>query len=397
MNPKQSYGRYQVIEEIGRGAMGVVYKAHDPRLKRTVALKVLRSDRIISNEYVMRFKQEARAIGQLSHPNIVNVFDQGEDQETLFMTMELVDGKSLRKVINERRLTHQDTIEIGVQVAEALAYAHDNGVIHRDIKPSNIIMLPDGQIKITDFGIARIEDPDATRRTQYGQILGTPSYMSPEQVAGEPLDKRSDLFSLGVILYEIVTGKKPFKGHNLASVSHAIIYDKPLSPNHVDSSIAPPLSNLIMKSLAKHPDQRIQTGQVMALELKNCLHRRTSDRGRRPAKQKGRQLKITAAATLLILSLLTLGAIYYHISQPPPQLSAKVKIDSHPSNAQVFIDGILKGSTPLTTDLYLGKHEVRISKPNYHNWEVQVNLDEEGDVPLFAELLSIEAEALNPD
>ena len=375
--------------------MGVVYKAYDPRLKRSVALKVLRSDRIVSHEYVRRFQSEARAIGQLSHPNIVNVFDQGEDHGTLFMAMELLDGKPLRKVISEKRLSHQDTIEIGVQVAEALAYAHNSGVIHRDIKPSNIIMLPGGQIKITDFGIARIEDPDATRKTQVGQILGTPSYMSPEQVAGDPLDRRSDLFSLGVVLYEIVTGKKPFRGHNLTSVSHAITYDTPIAPNHLDATIAPPLSNLIMKSLVKNPDDRLQTGQEMAEGLKKCLHRRTSDLGRRLAPRKGRGFKIIATATALTMALIAAGAIYYKINQSSPKPSAVVKIDSHPSGAKVFIDGILKGDTPMHIDLNMGKHEVRISKPNYHHWEVQVNLDEEGEVPLFGELLPMNTGGLN--
>lgn len=392
MNSKKTYGRYQVVEKIGSGAMGVVYKAYDPHLKRTVALKVLRSDRVMSHEYIARFHDEALAIGQLSHPKIVNVFDQGEDHGTLFIIMELLGGRSLQDLINKRRVRRQDAIEIGVQVAEALDYAHKHGIIHRDIKPSNIIVLSDGKIKITDFGIAKIEDPEATRRTQFGQILGTPGYMSPEQFSSNPLDGRTDLFSLGVVLYEMVTGKKPFKASNLAALAHAISHDTPVPPDHLDSRIAPQLSGLIVKSLSKKPDERHQTGEEMALELKKCLHRRKSDVPQPVvSQQKGHKSVLIAIATVLIMVVFVSGMIYYNMNQTPEKPSVMVSIDSRPSEAQVFIDGILKGSTPMHIGLNKGRYEVRISKPHYHHWEVQVNLDEDGEVPLYGELMPVQS------
>ena len=263
MNSKKTYGRYQIVEKIGSGAMGVVYKAYDPRMKRFVALKVLRTDRVVSHEYIARFYAEAHAISQLSHPNIVIVFDQGEDHGTLFIIMELLNGRSLQDVINKQRIEHQTAIGIGVEVAKALDYAHkhEKRIIHRDIKPSNIIVLPDGKIKITDFGIAKIEDPEATRKTQDGQLLGTPGYMSPEQFTSDPLDGRTDLFSLGVVVYEMVTGQKPFKANNLAALAKAISNDTPVAPDQLDPSVEPRLSQLIMKSLAKKPDERFQDGR----------------------------------------------------------------------------------------------------------------------------------------
>jgi serine/threonine protein kinase len=196
-----NYGRYQIVSEVGKGSMGVVYKAHDPQIDRPLALKVLRPDRITSEEFVRRFLKEAQAIGRLSHANIVTVYDVGQDHGTIFIAMELLTGKTLKDAMAERKLTAQEIIHIGVQVAEALDYAHRKGIVHRDIKPSNIILTSDGPTKLTDFGIARIEDPAAHQQTQAGEILGTPVYMSPEQVMGRPVDGRSDLYSLGVILY----------------------------------------------------------------------------------------------------------------------------------------------------------------------------------------------------
>ena len=180
------FGRYQILDELGKGSMGIVYKAHDPQIDRPVALKVLRQDRI-NEEFIQRFLIEARAIGKLSHPNIVTVYDTGEDQGNLFIAMELLAGKSLKDVARSENLHLQKIAYIGAQVAEALNYAHQQGIIHRDIKPSNIILGSGSHVKITDFGIARIEDSSAPQQTQAGAILGTPVYMSPEQVMAKPV------------------------------------------------------------------------------------------------------------------------------------------------------------------------------------------------------------------
>jgi serine/threonine protein kinase len=387
MSLNTRYDRYQVIEELGSGAMGVVYKAFDPRLNRSVALKVMRPDRCLSNEFSRRFIDEAVAIGKLSHQNIVSVFDRGEDHDTLFMAMELLEGQSLNDVIKSGRLTHQDAIKIGVQVAEALGYAHKQGIVHRDIKPSNIIMLENKQVKITDFGIARIEDPEITRNTQMGQIMGTPSYMSPEQATGRPLDGRSDLFSLGVILYEVVTGKKPFTAKTCGATYAAIINHTPKAPHLLNKSVPRQFSQLIMKSIAKDISERFQNGQDLALSLKKCMHRRRSDRGvlkHLPIRLNSKHLFL--AAVLFLVLIVGIVAIIPQ-SQPPPKPSAKINVESEPSNASVFINGDWKGSTPIELDIAFGKYEIRLTKPDYYHWEAQVNLFQKGPVPIFGSLL----------
>ena len=268
------YVRYQIIEELGRGSMGVVYKAHDPQIDRLVALKVLRPDRVTSEDFVQRFLKEARAIGRLSHPNIVTVYDVGRDHGTIYIAMEFLRGKPLNEIIRERQSSLEEITGIVSQVAQALDYAHANGIVHRDIKPSNIIVNTDWQIKITDFGIAHIEDPSAAYQTQAGEILGTPVYMSPEQVIGQAVDGRSDLYSLGVILYEMSTRRRPFKGENLAAIFRAITQDTPIIPVKAEPTLPKAHSQLIMKSINKKPDERFQTGREMAEALQFCLKQR---------------------------------------------------------------------------------------------------------------------------
>ena len=191
------YGRYEIIKELGKGGMGVVYQAHDPQIDRPVALKVLREDRVVSEDFVSRFFKEAIFIGRLSHPNIVTVYDVGRDHGTIYIAMEYLQGQTFNEVIRSGRLSVEKIIDIALQVANALGYAHEKGIVHRDIKPSNIILTDEGNVKLTDFGIARAEDSNAAQQTQAGVILGTPFYMSPEQVMGKRVDGRSDLFSLG--------------------------------------------------------------------------------------------------------------------------------------------------------------------------------------------------------
>jgi serine/threonine protein kinase len=386
MNNITKYDRYQVIDELGRGSMGVVYKAFDPRLNRQLALKVMRPDRSISSEFSRRFIDEAVAIGKLSHQNIVSVYDRGEDHGTLFMAMELLEGQSLKAVIKSGQLTHQDAIRIGIQVAEALGYAHKRGIVHRDIKPSNIV-VKNKQVKITDFGIARIEDPEMTRNTQMGQIMGTPSYMSPEQTMGRSLDGRSDLFSLGVILYEAVTGKKPFTAKTCSATYAAILSHDPPAPHLLNKNVPRQFSQLIMKCIAKDIDERFQDGQELALALKKCLDRRRSDRGLLkllPLRVDYRHLAL-AAAVLAVLIVAVF--VMVNRSQPPPEQIAKLNVESEPSNASVFINGDWKGNTPIELDLAYGKYEIRLSKPDYYPWDAQLNLFEKGPVPISQSLL----------
>lgn len=252
--------------------MGVVYEAQDPTIDRIVALKVLRPDRITTETFVKRFLKEAKVIGRLSHPNIVTIHDVGEDQGTVYIAMEFLEGIPLADIIRDKRLEAAEVADIGIQIAETLEYAHLKGVIHRDIKPSNIIVQPDGRIKITDFGIAHIEDPSATVQTQAGEIMGTPAYMSPEQVQGQPIDGRTDIFSLGVILYEMSTGQRPFgKGKSMATIFNEIMQLTPEEPFKASPLIPQKLSDIIMKALAKEPESRFQSGNVMAKALRQSL------------------------------------------------------------------------------------------------------------------------------
>jgi serine/threonine-protein kinase len=268
-----NYGRYQIVKELGRGSMGMVYLARDPNIERMVAVKVLRQDRMGSDIFVKRFIKEAKVIGRLSHPHTVTIYDIGEENEDVYIAMEYVEGTPLSNIVKEKRLDAQEVVEFGVQIAETLDYAHRKGVVHRDIKPSNIIVQPDGLIKITDFGVARVEDSSATLQTMNGEILGTPAYMSPEQVLGKPVDGRSDLFSLGVVLYELSTGKRPFggEGKTLATVFNEIIQTTPPDPNIASGQVPRELSALIMKALQKEPAKRFQSGREMAEALKECL------------------------------------------------------------------------------------------------------------------------------
>ncbi|HZX48943.1 MAG TPA: serine/threonine-protein kinase [Nitrospirota bacterium] len=306
------FGRYEILCEIGRGSMGIVYQAQDPQIDRLVAVKVLRHDRVSSDAFVNRFLKEAKVIGRLSHPNIVTIYDVGEEQGNIFIAMELLEGLSLSDFLRKRNFSPKEVVELGVQITETLDYAHGKGVVHRDIKPSNIIVTPDGRIKITDFGIAHIEDSSATYQTQAGEILGTPAYMSPEQITGQPVDGRTDIFSLGIILYEMITGKRPFggEGKTLATVFNDIMQRTPQDPIKISSSVPERLSGLIMKALQKEPEKRFQTGRELASALKECLHSDVSASDEKI--QTGGQHKnyvIPFAVTIAVLILI--AGIYY--------------------------------------------------------------------------------------
>jgi serine/threonine protein kinase len=264
------YGRYEILKEIGKGSMGMVYQARDPHIDRLVALKVLRPDRVSSEEFMKRFLKEAKAIGRLSHPNIVAVYDIGEDQGTAYIAEEYLEGMPLDQTMEKGRLSTQDIVAIGISVAETLDYAHRKGIVHRDVKPSNIIVLPNKHIKLTDFSIAHIEDSESTVQTQAGEILGTPAYMSPEQVLGQAVDGRSDLFSLGVVLYELATGERPFKGSSLTAIFRAITTASPAQFSKLKSPAPHGLERVIMKSLAKDPGKRYSNGLQMAEALRSC-------------------------------------------------------------------------------------------------------------------------------
>ncbi len=268
--PITKAGRYQIVSELGRGSMGVVYQGYDPVIGRTVAVKTMLTEGLSPAEFEdfkARFQREAQSAGVLTHPNIVTVYDFGEDEGVLFLAMEFLEGKSLQDLVEAQTVLAVETvIPMYEQVCSALDHAHAHKVIHRDIKPANIMILDSGLVKVTDFGIAKMM---SMGMTQAGQILGTPNYMSPEQVKGRQIDGRSDIFALGVVLYELVTGEKPFGGQNITTVIYKIINENPIPPRELDATIHPGLSYVIQKALAKNPDERYQTCRELAEDLKN--------------------------------------------------------------------------------------------------------------------------------
>ncbi len=265
-------GRYEISGELGRGAMGVVYHATDPVIGRAVAVKTLllseEGTGLTRAELLAKFQTEARAAGLLTHPNIVVIFDAGEEDGLFFITMELVEGKSLQNLLDAGQMFPLPRVlRIMEQTCSALQFAHDRNIVHRDIKPANLMLTPDDTVKVTDFGTAKILQFGTVQQTAH--VVGTPSYMSPEQIKGKVVDGRSDIFSLGVVLYEMVTGEKPFPGQNITTVIYKIVNEEPTAPRDIDSSIHPGLNDIIMKSLAKEPAARYQSCRELFEDLRN--------------------------------------------------------------------------------------------------------------------------------
>jgi len=270
MEPAQ-LGRYVIQSELGRGAMGVVYKALDSVLERPVAVKTVNIslEREHADKYEERFYQEARAAGGLNHPNIVTIHDVGKAGDVVFMAMEYIEGVELRTLIGEGRpLRVAQALSIAAQVAEGLAYAHQRGVVHRDIKPANIMVVANGPVKITDFGIARMRGTGDL--TQTGMLLGSPKYMSPEQVIGKRADQRSDIFSLGVILYEMLCGAAPFNGENVTALMYQIVNFVPPAPSSVNDAVPQLADYIIAKMLAKPLEERYPDAAEVARDLRDC-------------------------------------------------------------------------------------------------------------------------------
>jgi len=264
-------GRYEVVSELGQGAMGVVYKARDPLIDREVAIKTINLSLAQEEreEYEARFYQEAKAAGRLSHPNIVTIYDVGRSEDIAYIAMEYLHGRELRDILNDNKLLPvTQVIDIISQVAFGLSYAHEHGIVHRDIKPSNIMVVRDGHVKITDFGIARMAS--AAVRTQTGMVLGSPKYMSPEQVMGKLTDQRSDIFSLGVMLYEMLTGQAPFLGENVNAIMYQTLNAIPSPPSSLNPAVPDMLNFIVAKALAKDLDARYQDARDFANDLRAC-------------------------------------------------------------------------------------------------------------------------------
>src|SRR5262245_10493730 len=265
-------GRYEIVDELGKGAMGVVYLARDPLIGRLVALKTFRIGYSVKDQemeqFRVRFMREAQSAGILTHPNIVTIHDVVEDSGDglAFIAMEYVRGTNLKLLLQaEQQLSPQLVLDSTAQVADALDYAHANRVVHRDVKPANILITAENRVKITDFGIARL---DSSNLTQEGQLLGTPNYMAPEQIQGKEVDSRADLFSLGVVLYEMLTRHKPFQGENLTVVSHRIVYDHFTPPREFVRELPPGIEPILDKALEKDPGRRYQRAKEMVDDLR---------------------------------------------------------------------------------------------------------------------------------
>lgn len=300
-------GRYEILDVLGRGAMGTVYRAYDPKIDRVVAIKTITISGVIPNEqgeYRHRFFREAQAAGKLSHPNLVTIHDVAEEEsaQAPYIVMECIEGRTLESLLGDsaKKPVHV-TLDLVKQVGEALDYAHTQGIVHRDIKPANIMVTPQGRAKVTDFGIAKLA---VTQVTMPGESPGTPCYMSPEQVTGDSVDGRSDLFSLGIILYYILSGEKPFTGENATTVMFNIAYKNPVPVSQLNPSLDPRFDYVLERALAKDPAHRYQRGKDFADDLEDLCH------GLTPRSQSGSSTEADVERTVL--------------QKPPESLSTQV-------------------------------------------------------------------------
>lgn len=264
-------GRYRIVSELGRGAMGVVYRGHDEALDRSVAIKtiVASMDEEEQAGYLARFRQEARALGGLNHPSIITVHEFGDENGLAYLAMELLEGRELRDLIRAGAIDLSTAVEIAAQVAEGLAFAHARGIVHRDVKPGNVMVLEGARAKIMDFGIARVRASDV--KTQTGLVLGSPKYMSPEQVVGRPVDNRSDVFSLGVVLHEMLAGAAPFSGEDIHQLMYQVCNARPALPSTVNPAVPRTLDLIVSRALEKEPGSRYQDASEMAADLRASL------------------------------------------------------------------------------------------------------------------------------
>lgn len=316
-------GRYEIIKELGRGAMGVVYKAKDPLIDRNVAIKTINLQDLAPDEkqeYEARFYQEARAVGRLSHRNIVTIHDLGESGGMAYIAMELLEGNDLHHLLKDaQRLPVEEALNIATQVATGLAYAHEHGIVHRDVKPSNIMVLKGNQVKIADFGVARMTA--SLLSTETGKVMGSPLYMSPEQVLDRPIDSRLDIFSLGAMLFQMLTGRPPFLGDNAHSVMYQIVHEDPPKPSSLNPDVPDKLDSIVSKCLAKNPDDRYQNAHELADDLRACretllraksgFDRRESHAGVIPA-SKIHKWKIVGIAVLIFVIMGIIEQLIQH-------------------------------------------------------------------------------------
>jgi len=299
---EERIGRYRVVSEIGRGAMGIVYRGEDDALGRSVAIKTILASMDTTEQagYLARFKQEAKVLGGLSHPSIITVFDFGDERGVAYLAMEFLQGKEVRDLILERKLDLSAAVDIAAQVADGLAFAHSRGVVHRDIKPGNVMVVEGNRAKIMDFGIARVRTSDL--KTQTGLMLGSPRYMSPEQVLGRPVDHRSDIFSLGLVLYEMIAGVHPFSGNDVHQIMYQVCNGTAPPPSAANPAVTRALDMIVARALEKDVAARYQDAAAMANDLRACLPE-VAGKGPAPAVPRARAAageSTIAAATIVM-------------------------------------------------------------------------------------------------
>ncbi|MBF0169731.1 MAG: serine/threonine protein kinase [Nitrospinae bacterium] len=426
MTEEKRLGRYEIVRELGRGGMGIVLEGRDPMIDRSVALKIIKLSGMGSameeRELRERFFIEAKAAGRLIHPHIVTIYDVGEEGGKSFMAMEFVEGVDLAGILSdEGPLPLARAAKIVAQIADGLAYAHEHHIVHRDVKPGNILITRGDRVKITDFGLARLTTA-AGSVTQTGHAVGSPSYMSPEQVQGLPLDGRSDLFSLGVLFYELVTGRRPFEGEGLTNIIFKIIKDNPLPASALNPQLPPALDRVIGKMLAKSPEERYGNGHELAAALAPFTSTPETDADRERATvailtsgktvdfesdrilevindgKKGNSGKIIAAVA--VTALLLTGGLFAWLksgdgtpdapasatlateaptttpSAQPTPLPPKGKLTIRPSvPATLHIDGAIFGPVPAKEiETAAGAHTLRLTAPGYQLWEIDIDL-----------------------
>ena len=305
----ETTGKYRLGEVVGEGAMGVVYKAFDPHIERVVAIKVIKRDQVSESQWAelqARFHREAKAAGRLLHPNIVTVHEYGEDDGSPYLVMEYMEGVSLAQYIKQKgRLSVKESYSIIKKLLDALEYSHSKGVIHRDIKPQNVFILENLEVKLSDFGIAKMESSDLTKP---GMVLGTPVYMSPEQIRAEKVDARSDLFSAGVIFYEMIAGERPFAGAQLATLIHKILNETPRDPCTLNPDLPEAFRDIFAKALAKKPEERYQTARQFLTAIQETIENSPTLVIEHPPKPPGKnRLAVVALAILLVVGIAGAG------------------------------------------------------------------------------------------
>src|SRR5271165_1955093 len=349
LSANQELGPYEIIAPVGEGGMGEVYRARDTRLNRSVAIKVLPQSIAADAGRMQRFEQEARSIAALNHPNILAIYDVGVQDGTSYLVMELLEGETLRKRLERGALPARKAVEVGTQIAYGLAAAHERGIIHRDLKPENIFLTKDGHVKLLDFGLAKdqsgttnttsLDGLAVTMRTAPGVVLGTAPYMAPEQVRGEPMDYRADIFSFGAVLYEMLAGRRAFSGDSTVETMNAILKSDPPEIDPAEARISPGLDRILRHCLEKNPADRFQSardltfalgalsgsGSTSALTAIATEHRRK------------RWLWAIAAAALIVAGLI--GYLAAHSSPPAQRMDFAIATNEEVTHMALSPDG----------------------------------------------------------